>query len=146
MILCIQLYIYHCCSLASLMFWGTVWILPLEWSIQNATLLLNDRIGCNCNNYSNGKLYSTGPRYSFVCCWLLSRRTDVRTTWFINTLEVWERSWDTLLSPTSLSISISLSLFCLSPFLQSIFPSVYPGNTKGGSITVRLTSCLTGLD
>ncbi len=24
--------------------------------------------------------------------------------------------------------------------------SVYPGNTKGGSITVPLTSCLTGLD
>ncbi len=26
------------------------------------------------------------------------------------------------------------------------FPKVWPGNTKGGSITVPLTSCLTGLD
>ncbi len=41
--------------------------------------------------------------------------------------------------------------FChsASPLLHSFwqsYPLIYPGNTKGGSITVPLTSCLTGLD
>jgi hypothetical protein len=42
-----------------------------------------------------------------------------------------------------IKISIAVDL---TPF--SILPSanVKPGNTKGGSITVMLTSCLTGLD
>jgi hypothetical protein len=36
----------------------------------------------------------------------------------------------------------------LSLSFQLVFPGLYilPGDTKGGSITVPLTSCLTGLD
>jgi hypothetical protein len=45
--------------------------------------------------------------------------------------------------------SVFLSIVCLS-FVPKpgvyLYKSVYPGNTKGGSITVPLTSCLTGLD
>ncbi len=52
---------------------------------------------------------------------------------------------------TDLNVLLVWSLLgLLAPCAQkevfSLYCNVYPGNTKGGSITVHLTSCLTGLE
>jgi hypothetical protein len=45
-----------------------------------------------------------------------------------------------------LELSFILRVLMLSVIFSVLMLSVNTGNTKGGSITVHLTSCLTGLD
>jgi hypothetical protein len=53
-----------------------------------------------------------------------------------------------MLSVIMLSVraQVKLCIFTLPLIVVGTTEKVSPGNTKGGSITVPLTSCLTGLD